>query len=178
MRLAQSLCQQKKWQDALAIAAKIESEFPRFEEQYEADYIVGRCLAAEAEFAAAREAYGKVIRSKGNEKSETAAKAQLMIAETYLHQKDYAAALREYLRVELLYAYPTEQAKRSSWEAGKCHELLGEWKEATGVYAPDSELPGYKVRQGGFRSSEDLPAAGGKSAGGLTRGRKRESSCA
>ncbi|MGO8749011.1 MAG: tetratricopeptide repeat protein [Thermoguttaceae bacterium] len=133
LRLAQSLCQQKKWQDALAIAAKIESEFPRFEEQYEADYIVGRCLAAEAEFAAAREAYGKVIRSKGNEKSETAAKAQLMIAETYLHQKDYAAALREYLRVELLYAYPTEQAA-ALLQAGKCHELLGEWKEATGVY--------------------------------------------
>ena len=74
-----------------------------------------------------------MIRSKGNEKSETAAKAQLMIAETYLHQKDYAAALREYLRVELLYAYPTEQAA-APLQAGKCHELLGEWKEATGVY--------------------------------------------
>lgn len=133
LRLAQSLCQQGKWKQALAVASKIEKEFPNFEEQYEADFVVGRCLAQEAEYEAAREAYRKVIHSKGNEKSETAAEAQLMIAESYFHQKDYAAALREYFKVESLYAYPPEQAA-SLLQAGKCHEFLGEWKEATEVY--------------------------------------------
>ena len=36
---------------------------PTFAEQYEADYVIGRALASRGEFAAAREAYGRVIRS-------------------------------------------------------------------------------------------------------------------
>ena len=134
LRLAQALCHQKKWKEALAIAGKIEKEYPQFEEQYEADYVVGRCLADQADFDAAREAYRKVIRSPGGAKTETAAKAQLLIAESYYHQKNYEAALREYLRVEILYAFPALQAA-AALQAAHCHEKLGEWKEAADLYA-------------------------------------------
>ncbi len=136
LRQAQALGQQKKWKEAHAVASTIEAAFPGFEEQYEADYLVGRCLASWStpDFEGARAAYRKVIRSPGGAKSETAAKAQLMIAETYFHEKDYAAALREYLRVEILYAYPEVQAA-ALLQAGKCHELLGETKQAAEVYA-------------------------------------------
>jgi cellulose synthase operon protein C len=75
-----------------------------------------------------------VIRSTGGAKTLAAANAQLMIGETYYHQKNYDTALREYLKVDILYAFPGVQAA-ALLQAGKCHELLGEWKQAAEVYA-------------------------------------------
>lgn len=133
LRLAQTLCHEKKWNEAYDVASKIESQYPGFEEQFEADYVTGRCLANRADFDGAREAYGKVIRSARGEKTETAAKAQLMIAESYFHQENYEAALREFLRLEILYAYPELQSA-ALMQAAKCHELLGEVPQATELY--------------------------------------------
>jgi TolA-binding protein len=59
--------------------------------------------------------------------------AQWMIGESYFHQKNYDAALREYLRLEILYAYPTWQAA-ALLQAGKCQEHLGQWKQAAELY--------------------------------------------
>ncbi len=134
LRLAQSLCHQQRWKEALPVAAQIEKEFPGFDEQYEADYVIGRCLADQVDFDGARKAYRKAIQSAHGAKTETAAKAQLMIAESFFHQKNFEAALREYLRVEILYAFPAEQAA-AVLQAGRCHERLGEWKQAAETYA-------------------------------------------
>lgn len=134
LRLAQTRCHQQRWKDALAIASTIEKEYPGFDEQYEVDYVIGRCLADQVDFDGARTAYRKVIQSTQGAKTETAAKAQLMIAETFYHQKNYESALREYLRVEILYAFPAEQAA-AVLQAGRCHEHLGEWKQAADAYA-------------------------------------------
>ncbi len=109
----QVLAQQNQWDDAQAVAAKIETDFPNFEQQYEVDYLLGRCFANQADFQQARQAYNKVIHCAAGAKTETAAMAQWMIGETYFHQKDYEAACREYLKVDILYAYPT-------WQAGAC----------------------------------------------------------
>jgi TolA-binding protein len=57
-----------------------------------------------------------------------------LIAETFFHQKNYEAAVREYLKVEILYAFPAVQAA-ALLQAGKCHEALREWKQAADVYA-------------------------------------------
>ena len=57
-----------------------------------------------------------------------------MIGETYFHQQDYESALREYLRVEILYDYPTWQAA-ALLQAGKCHESLSQWQQAMELYA-------------------------------------------
>jgi TolA-binding protein len=56
-----------------------------------------------------------------------------MIGETYFHQKNHEAALREYLKVEILYAYPTWQAA-ALLQAAKCRDLLGEPGEADKLY--------------------------------------------
>ena len=133
LRLAQSLAHQKKWDEAFEIASKIEERFPGFLQQHEVDYVVGRCLANRADFEAAREAYAKAINSPAGANTETAAKAQLMVAESYYHQKSYEAALRDYLRLEILYAYPELQAA-ALLQAGKCHEQLGEWRQAVELY--------------------------------------------
>ena len=133
LRRAQILAQQEQWSEALVIAAEIEKTFPDFQQQYEVDYLMGRCLADRADFEAAREAYRKVFGSPAGAKTETAAMAQWMIGETFYHQKNFEAALREYLRVEPLYAYPLWQAG-SLLQAGKCYELLGKTKQAAELY--------------------------------------------
>ncbi len=133
LRQAQAFGHQEKWADAYRLASQVESAFPGFEEQYEVDYVLGRYLASRAEFDKAREAYRRVIGSPGGKKTKTAANAQLLIAETYFHQKNYESALREYLKVEILYAFPAVQAA-ALLQAGKCHELLREWKQAAEVY--------------------------------------------
>jgi TolA-binding protein len=133
LRRAQVLAHQRRWAEAEQVASKVEKQFPAFGQQYEADYVLGRCRASQADFEGARQAYQKVIRSSTSAKTETAAMAQWMIGESYFHQKQYELALREYLRLEILYAYPTWQAG-ALLQAGKCHELLGQWDEATRVY--------------------------------------------
>ena len=133
LRQAQVLAQQKKWKEAQDLAESIGGRFPDFDQQFEADYVIGRALASRGEFEAARAAYQKVIRSTTGGKTETAAMAQWMIGETFFHQKNYEAALREYLRLEILYAYPTWQAA-ALLQAGKCHETLGQWRQAAEVY--------------------------------------------
>ena len=133
LRVCQLACQEKNWDEAYKRALKIKEEFPDFQDQYEVDYVVGRCLSTEGDFVAAREAYKRVIDSAEGQATETAAKAQLMIAESYYHQKDYQEALRAYLRLEILYAYPELQAA-AVLQAGKCRELLGEWSNALKLY--------------------------------------------
>ncbi len=133
LRRAQIALYRKNWDDAFTLAAGIEKNFPDFCQQYEADLVIGRCLANHAEFEEARNAYGKVIRSPAGEKTETAAMAQWLIGETFFHQKNYDAALREYLRVDILYAYPAWQAL-ALVEAAKCHELLRDYKQAEQCY--------------------------------------------
>ncbi|RIK77583.1 MAG: hypothetical protein DCC68_17025 [Planctomycetota bacterium] len=134
LRRAQVLAQQKKWSDAIALAATIEKDFPDFAQQYEADYLIGRCLAAEGKFDEARGYYAKVTQSRHGGKTETAAMAQWMIGESYFHQKDFAAAVKEYLRVEILYAYPKWQAA-ALVQAGKAYESDGQWQEAVKLYS-------------------------------------------
>ena len=133
LRVCQLACQEKKWDEAHRIALDIKDRFPDFQDRYEVDYVIGRCLSAGGDFLAAREAYQRVIDSVAGQNTETAAKAQLMIAESYYHQKDYQEALRAYLRLEILYAYPELQAA-ALLQAGKCRELLGEWDNAIKLY--------------------------------------------
>ena len=133
MRLAQLHSEAGRWDDASAIAESFAETHPDFPQQYELDYVRGRSLAARALFAEAREAYEKVIHSPTGEATETAAKAQLMIAETYFHQRLYAEAYRAYMQVEILYDYPELQAA-ALLQAGKCRQLQGDLEDAGDLY--------------------------------------------
>jgi cellulose synthase operon protein C len=133
LRHAQALAQQNQWNDAQTIAAQIEKDFPNFEQQYEVDYLLGRCFANRGEFDSARQAYKRALRSAAGEKTETAAMAQWMIGETYFHQKKYEDALRAYSGIEFVYDYPVWQAA-ALLQAGKCREKLGEPAKATEAY--------------------------------------------
>ena len=129
LRRAQVYVHQKQWSRALSLAAKITKRFPDFQQQHEADYLIGRCRASRAEFEEARQAYLRVVRSPRGAKTETAAMAQWMIGETYFHQKDYISALKAYQRVETLYDFPKWQAA-ALLQAAKCRKQMGNQEEA------------------------------------------------
>ncbi len=133
LRRAQALAQLKEWSQALDVARSIEPRFPQFEQQHEVDYLIGRSLAAEADFAAAREAYARVLESPRGKTTQTAAMAQWMIGESYFHQENYTAALAEYAKVDERYPFPRWQAA-ALLQAGKCHEALSQWREAVETY--------------------------------------------
>jgi TolA-binding protein len=134
LRRAQLLARQKKWHEAHELASSVEKDFPNFNQQYEVDYLIGRCLMDRAELDQARAALAKVVRSPTGGKTETAATAQWMIGETYFHQERFAEAIKEYLRVEILYPFPQWQAA-ALLQAAKAHEKLGQHKDATTLYA-------------------------------------------
>lgn len=134
LRRAQILVQKGQWDKAAELAETLPKRFPNFRQQYEVDYLLGRCLSSQARFAEARQAYERVIRSPSGGHSETAAMAQWMIGETYFHQKQYSEAIDAYLRVESVYAFPKWQAA-ALLQAGKCHELIGHRGESAKVYA-------------------------------------------
>ncbi len=133
LRRAQVRAHRHQWQDAYDIAVQIETRFPDFSQQHEVDYLVGRYFASQAEFKEAREAYLRVIRSATGRGTETAAVAQWMIGETYFMQKQYNQAIKAYYRVEGLYPFPRWKAA-ALLQAGKCHEMIGRWSEATELY--------------------------------------------
>ena len=100
-----------------------------------------------------------MILSAAGAKTETAAMAQWMIGETYFHQKNYQAALREYLRLEILYAYPDWQAA-ALLEAGKCHQRLGEATQAAELYR--QILKDYSKTSFAEQAAKQLSAMGKK----------------
>lgn len=133
LRRSQILVEQQQWDEAYELAQSIAGRFPGFRQQYEADYIIGRCLAMKARFDEARHWYERVVRSAEGGQTETAAKAQWMIGESYLHQKDYVQAIRAYQRVVDLFDFPRWQAA-ALLQAGKCYELQGEPDEAVAAF--------------------------------------------
>jgi TolA-binding protein len=145
LRRAQVLSRQGKWAEARRMAEPIAENYPGFEQQYEVDYLLGRCLHAAADMAGARAAFARVVRSPAGAKTETAAMAQWWTGETYYHQKKYDEAFKEYMRVVILYAFPRWQAA-ALLQAGKCQEALGDRQEAVRLYTqvitehPDSQF--------------------------------------
>jgi tetratricopeptide (TPR) repeat protein len=133
LRLAQSYGHANRWRDVLTIAEPARERFPDFLQSYELDYLIGRSLATDGNFPQARAAYQKVVDSKVGGQTETAAMAQWMIGETYLHQEQFALAAEAYHRTESLYPYPQWQAA-ALLQAGKCYESLRRDIDAIRVY--------------------------------------------
>ena len=98
---------------------------------YKADAILGRSLMKKPrpDFAAARGAFGRVIASPQGRKTRTAANSHLRMAETFLLQKNFREAKKQYLAVQILYNYPEIQAA-ALFQAAGCQEQLKEHGEA------------------------------------------------
>ncbi len=100
---------------------------------YQAEEVLGRAYKQQTKFDEARNSFKRVLADPNGARTETAAKAQLMIAETYFITKDYKAALEGYLKVHILYKFPDWQSA-ALFQAGLCDEQLGQWKNAVDDY--------------------------------------------
>jgi len=141
--LAESLLQQKKYEDVKAVTEEWRAKFSDFETRDGLDEIEGRSLVNQGKFSEAREAFGRVLANPGEERTEVEARSQFMIAETYLAEQKYESAEKEYILVEL-YQYPVWQA-RAAYQQGACLEALKQIDKAVERYEvllqkwPDSE---------------------------------------
>ncbi|UUO09237.1 tetratricopeptide repeat protein [Blastopirellula sp. J2-11] len=140
LRRAQLAAHLGDWDEALRLADLAVVSHPDFEQRFELDYLRGRCLARQANFAEARKAYQRVIDSRLGGATETAAMAQWMIGETYFHQKNYQSAIQAYSRVAALYDFPRWKAG-SLLQIGKCYEISRQWDKAQKYY--DEVSAGY-----------------------------------
>jgi len=147
LRRALILTEQQKWQEAYDLVSRIEERFPAFSQQYEADYVLGLCLARKGKPAEALQRLERVIRSPEGGRTETAAKAQWIIAGIYATGGELELALKAYYQVESLYQYPRWKAA-ALVQAGKCHELRSEhadaaraWRQVVASFpeTPDAE---------------------------------------
>src|SRR5262249_52717974 len=107
------------------------AEAPKDPQLAEVDYARGRALQGRARFDDARVAYQAVIDARKG--GDLAARAQLMRGETYFHQENYREAIREFLKVDILYDAPAWQAA-ALLEAGKVYERLAQWADAAETY--------------------------------------------
>ena len=122
-RRAQLLVQRKDLVSAIAVAKRIERNFPDFSLQPEVDYLIARANASRGEFSAAREYYMKVSDAGSANYREIGAMARWMTGETYFHQKNYILAIKAYKVLVADDNFPSWQAA-SHLQIGKCYEKM------------------------------------------------------
>lgn len=97
------------------------------------DLLIGRSLENQAKFPEAREAYLRVIESETGKGTETAAEAQFRIAESYLKQNNFEAALKEYYKVYAGYDAPTFESA-ALYQAARSDISMKQWKGAVQTF--------------------------------------------
>lgn len=126
---------EKKYSDVVAVVEDLRQRRPDSPLLHQADEVLGRSLKQQAppKFDDARAAFERVIANRAAGRTETAAKAQFLIGETYFLQEKWTDALKAYQRVYSLYKFPEWQASALLMSA-KCDEAQNEWKPAVETY--------------------------------------------
>ncbi|REJ72012.1 MAG: hypothetical protein DWQ29_22215, partial [Planctomycetota bacterium] len=131
--LAEAFLQEQDYAAVEAIANEMRTELPDSPYLYHMDEVLGRSFKNRAMFEEARAAFTRVIESETGRRTETAARAQLTLAETYLIEKDFETALAEYYKVYVNYMFPKWQAP-ALYQAAQCDETLKQWEGAAKSY--------------------------------------------
>lgn len=160
--LAESQFRLKQYSDVAATHAELKAWDAACPLLYQVDEVLGRSFKAQALFPEARAAFERVIKDSHGQATETAAKSQFHIAETFLFEKDYRTALLEYLKVDIGYKFPDWQSA-ALVQAGACHEALAEWKEAVQTY--EAMLRDHPRSEYAPKARERLEVARKKAAG-------------
>jgi len=142
--LAETEWRLKDYDAVAATVAEFRTWNPQSPFLYQADEVLGRSLKSQAKFPEAREALQRAVKDPHGKLTESAAKSQFLIGDTYYWEKNYQEALREYMKVDIVYKFPELQAS-ALYQAGVCQEELQRWKDAAKTYDemlkkfPDSE---------------------------------------
>ena len=148
---------QRKEYDAVV---DISNEYRKWDSKspylYRMDEVLGRCFKNQSKFDEARAAFTSAIKSTNGRRTETAAKCQLFLSETYFFQKQYERALSEYLKVYNLYDFP-EWRSAGLFQAAVCDEQLKQWGDAVRAY--ELLLEKFPNSQFASKAKAKLPAA-------------------
>jgi cellulose synthase operon protein C len=133
--LAECQIRKKNYGEVEATVAAFKAWDPQSDKIHEAEEVLGRAYKNLAKFTESRAAFERSLADPASKGSETAAKSQLMIAETYFHQEDWKKAQEHYLKVYYNHKnYPEWQAP-ALFQAGMCDEKLGDLDQAAKTYA-------------------------------------------
>lgn len=136
----------KQYDQARSLLEQLRQEHPDTPEVDQAEVIAGRTYIAEANFAQAQQAFQAVLNRAEGKKSLSAAQSQFYLAETSLMKKDYETALKDYIRMAVLFPGYPELQTAALFQAGQCDEALGNIQQAIQSYEnlrqqfPDSEF--------------------------------------
>jgi TolA-binding protein len=158
----------KRWKDLIAAAQSVRAELDANDPAVaEVDYARGQALLGLGRLEEARAAFQAVVDARRG--GELAARAQLMRGETFFHQNQLHEALREFLKVDILYDAPRWQAA-ALLEAGKVYERLDEWADAAETYGRLVErFPGDPNAETAHVRREAASRRAAKGATGRTR---------
>jgi TolA-binding protein len=134
VRNAEALFRQKDYDGLKTVVEEFERWNPKHPLLYQAWEVLGRGYKNQAQWELARELFARVIRDPHGRKTETAAKAQLFLADTWFQQEQYQQALEQFLIVDIEYKYPEWQAA-ALFQAARCQEQLQDLKGAEKTYA-------------------------------------------
>lgn len=130
LRLGESQAQLQKWAESERTFLAHLDRFSSSPLAYQARFGVGWARENLGRIDDAIAAYKEVIDAH---KGPTAARAQFQIGECLFARKQYEDAVREFLKVDILYAYP-EWSAAALYEAGRCLEQLNKLAEARSQY--------------------------------------------
>ena len=145
--LAEIQYREKKYGDVFTIVEDLRQRKPQSPFLHQADEVLGRSFKQQAppKFDEARAAFERVVADPVAFRTETAAKAQFLIGDTYFFQEKWDAASIAYQKVYSNYQFPEWQAA-ALLSSGKCDEAQNEWKLAAAAYQllvkefPDSSV--------------------------------------
>ena len=162
IRLADIEVREKRYSDAEMVVQELAAWSPECPLMYQAWEVLGRAQKNQAHFPEARRLFLQAINDRHGRKTETAARAQLLLADTHVLEKNYEAALDEYLKVEIGYDFPYWQSA-ALYHAGTCQESLRDLTGALKTYTrlianhPESEfVPRARERLAALRKTASL----------------------
>ncbi|MCA9068676.1 MAG: tetratricopeptide repeat protein, partial [Planctomycetaceae bacterium] len=132
--LAECHVRQKNYDKVVETVEGFRTWDPKNERLYEAEEVLGRAYKNQRQWDESRAAFERSLGHPAAKGTETAAKSQLMIAETYWLQENWKKAQENYLKVYFNYPrYPEWQAP-ALFQAGLCDEKLGDPEQAAKTY--------------------------------------------
>jgi TolA-binding protein len=148
-RLGVARADSEDWKGALEALSALAAAKPDFENMAEAELARGRALA---HLDRARDARGAFERTIALDKGALSARAHIELGRLHLASKDLDAALSEFLKVEVLYDLPEENAE-ALMLSGKTLEAQGDsqraveqYRELVGKHPSSARAPEAKKR--------------------------------
>jgi len=155
LRLGESLAQRQDWTRSEAVFQRWLERFGDAPGWHQARFGVGWARENQQRYDEAIEAYAQVVASH---EGPTAARAQFQIGECRFAQGRHEEAVRELLKVDILYAYP-EWSAAALYEAGRCFEAMDRRDEARRQY--ESVVQTHAGTRWADLAGERLAALGG-----------------